>query len=309
MIVFIYAPSYDENNGGAIVLHRLCHLLNQTQKCNAYLVKISTKKRKAAFLRDIFSKICPNKKDEKYQTNKIWDTPVWHKYSMPKNSVVIYPEIINDNPLGIKNVVRWLLHQPGFHTNEINYSPNELYFKFNSAIDDFFYPGSRTSQNELKVIYYPIDLYNSKNNEERDIPSCHMIRKGTNKKFIHDKNSIPLDGLTHKEIAKIFRRSEKFICYDDYTAYSIFAVLCGCESIVVPDDTTSIEQWYPNITDRYGIAYGLNDAQRQWAIETRHKVLEHIISEHSNCEKNVEICLREIKSYFNIDDNLIGSAK
>ncbi|MEH0833148.1 WavQ [Pectobacterium cacticida] len=303
MIIFIYAPSYDVNNGGAIVLHRLCHVINNIKGFQAYLVKYSTKKRRMGFIRNAFKLRCVNDKKDKYKINENWNTPVWDKYTYPKNSVVIYPEIVNNNPLKIKNVVRWLLHQPGFHTNKIEYLPGELYFKFNSAIDDFDFPGSTLSQNELKVIYYPIDIYNNSGKDEmkRDIHSCHMVRKGKDKKFVHDENSVSIDGLSHEEVASIFRRSKRFICYDDYTAYSIFAVLCGCESVVIPDEKKTIDEWYPNITDRYGIAYGLSESQRQWALETRHKVLEHIINEHEKCEHNVQICLKEIKEYFNTD--------
>ncbi|PWC19703.1 WavQ [Brenneria corticis] len=306
MIILVYSPSYDINNGGSIVLHRLCHILNHIDGCEAYLVKHSSKKRSFASLRDIVKTLSSDAEkptSKKYKTNISWKTPIWNKYKYPSDSVVIYPETVDNNPLEIKNVVRWLLHQPGFHTQKINYSEGELYFKFNSAIDEFNYPGSVLSKNEMKVIYYPIDIYNTVNcNDkiERDIVSCHMIRKGNNKKFIHNEQSVPLDGLEHREIADIFRRSKRFICYDDYTAYSIFAVLSGCESIVIPDEKTSIDDWYPNLEDRYGIAYGLSEEQREWALKTKHKVLEHVISEHNKSQRNVENCLNEIIQYFNL---------
>ncbi len=303
-MIFIYAPSYDMNNGGTVVLHRLCHILNEIGGCESYLIKTSSHKHKRSFFRYFMKKHFRFKNKNNYKTNINWNTPIWDKYNYPKDSVIIYPEIINGNPLGIKNVVRWFLHQPGFHTNEVSYSSGELYFKFNSAINDFYYPCSKTSSNEMKVIYYPIDIYNKKNDHSkthnRDIPSCHMIRKGTHKKHIHSEQSISLDGLEHEEIADIFIRSRKFFCYDDYTAYSIFAVLSGCESIVIPDEETSIDDWYPNIEDRYGIAYGLSDEQREWAFKTKHKVLEHIINEHKKSQRNVEICLEEIIQYFNL---------
>ncbi|WP_143413734.1 hypothetical protein [Haemophilus paracuniculus] len=125
-----------------------------------------------------------------------------------------------------------------------------------------------------------------------------MVRKGTNKPFIHPENSICVDNLSHEQIATIFRCSKRFICYDDYTAYSIFAILCGCESIVVPAEGVPIEQWYPDEKDRYGIAYGLNDAQLDWARETRHNVIERIESEHKKSEENVKEFIKELERYF-----------
>lgn len=298
MLFFIYAPSYDDNSGGSIALHRLCHIINKSSDHNAYLVPFGY--RKNDFLKKIKAYLKGNiKRPKNYKKNPNWDTPIWNKINIPSTGVVIYPEITENNPLEIKNVVRWLLHQPGFHTGQINYGENELYFKFNSAIKDFKNKNSFLSKNELKVIYYPIDIYNATNTTARDIESCYMVRKGNYKKFIHDGNSIQLDGKTHTEISAIFRRAKRFICYDDYTAYSIFAILCGCESIVVPGENVSIDSWYPNESDRFGIAYGITENQLEWARSTQHKVLEHVINEHKKTEERVSLCLQEIEEFFN----------
>lgn len=299
MLVFIYAPSYDSNSGGSIVLHRLCHIINTTQEASAYIIPFGYPQK------TIFKKVRATLKGtllkpKNYLTNKNWNTPIWDKTTIPKDAVAIYPEIIDNNPLKVNYIVRWLLHQPGFHTNKINYGKNELYFKFNSAIKNFQNDGSKLSKNELKVIYYPIDIYNIENLKIRDIECCHMIRKGSYKNFIHNENSILLDGKDHKEIADIFRRSKRFICYDDYTAYSIFSVLCGCESIVVPDKDIPITSWYPNESDRFGLAYGLDEEQLIWAKETQHLVLEHILDEHKKTEKRVLLCIQEIKDFFSL---------
>lgn len=289
MRFFIYALNFDINSGGSIVLHRLCHLINTLTEHSACLVPLDFP------IRDNEGRLYF---PAQFKTNPQWHTPVVCTISYPENSIVIYPEITNGNPLGIKNVVRWLLHQPGFHTGKINYGAGELYYKFNSAIDDFYYENSRLSELELKVIYYPIQLYYQPNQTERDIECCHMVRKGKTKTFIHDENSIALDDKSHEEIAQIFKRAKRFICYDDYTAYSIFAVLAGCESIVVPAPDISIEQWYPNITDRYGIAYGFSEEQLQWARETKHKVLEHVIQEHQLTDQRVLACINEMCKFF-----------
>lgn len=297
MKIFIYASHYNENSGGQIALHRLCHIINTINNHDcAFLVNWDLadpkKKSKLAFLKRILT----GKKN--FRIHPSWRTPLWISSKFPAKSIVIYPEIINGNPLRIKNVVRWLLHNPGFHTKQIDYSANELYYKFNSAIDDFYYEGSYLSQNELKVIFYPLGVYNNDVEMERDIECCHLIRKGKEKPPIHPKHSIQIDGLPHTEIAKIFKRSKRFISYDDYTAYSIFAALCGCESIVVPEKNCDLTAWYPNQEDRYGIAYGFDHVQLEWAAQTRHKVLEHVKNEFSKSESNVKTVLDEIRTHF-----------
>lgn len=278
MNIFIYAQPYDPNSGGTICLHRLCHIINTSTQHNAYLVPDGIRyfpKQKnnrsplLYILKKLRNKYRSYKRIKHYITQTNWNTPVYKSESLPKDAVVIYPEISENNPLNAQNVVRWLLHQPGFHTGKINYGNNELYFKFNSAILDFKYKNSTLSEHHLKVIYYPIDLYYPNKEQIRDIECCYMIRKGQNKHFIHNENDILLDNKSHQEIADIFRRSKRFICYDDYTAYSLFAVLCDCESVVIPEENKAIEDWYPDIKDRYGIAYGLTAEQLSWANQSK----------------------------------------
>ena len=297
MNIFINAPSYDDSSGGAIVLHRLCHLINEKTEHKAFLIPLGYPLKKWLKKIRFFLRGSLNQ-PKNYQIRPGWNTPIWNKLNIPKDSVAIYPEIINGNPFSVDHVVRWLLHQPGFHTGSYQYGSKELFFKFNSAIKDFYHEGSKLSKRELKIIYYPIDIYNNDYEEERTIESCHLIRKGKYKKFIHSENSIGLDGKSHKEFAEIFRKSKKFICYDDYTAYSIFAVLCGCQSIVVPDDNVAIDEWYPNPSDRYGIAYGVTPDQLNWAEKTKGYVLNHILEEHKRAEQCVISCLKEIQDYF-----------
>lgn len=293
MKVYVYASSYDENSGGAIVLHRLCHIINNISGYSSYLIP-----RNCASNRRIWTRI--KIKFSKFNTNPSWNTPIHRGKIIDDDSVVIYPEVINGNPIGAKNVVRWLLHQPGYFSGEIKYSNTELYFKFNSAINEFIFSGSLTSENHLKVVYYPIDIYQEDLSVQKDIDVCYMVRKGNYKQPIHDDNAICVDGLSHRQIANIFKRTKRFISYDDYTAYSIFASLCGCESIVVPDGKKTIEEWYPCISDRYGIAYGLEPEQLEWAKNTRYKVQEHIELEHEKVIERVKVCLLEMQEYFGL---------
>jgi hypothetical protein len=85
----IYAPPYDENSGGIVVLYQLHDLL----------IKLGFN-----------SKIC------------IWEE---EKYLLPfisHNAVIVYPEIIDGNPLKAKSIVRWLLYKPKFHNPNANFT-------------------------------------------------------------------------------------------------------------------------------------------------------------------------------------------
>lgn len=305
MKILVYSQNFDSKNGGVVVLHRLVHLINTTTEHKAFLVPNSLYLTISKYsITGIKQKLKHNKKVKSYTTKPQWETPVLNSLQEIdlSQAIVVYPEITANNPLNAKNVVRWLLHQPAHFSGQASYGENELIFKFNSAIKDFSQPNSKTSEQELKVIYYPTDLYNEDGAQsyfERTL-TCHAIRKGKHKPKVHPEGSILIDSLSHEEIARLFKQAKRFISYDDYTAYSIFANLCGCESIVVPDSNTTIEQWYPNITDRYGIAYGFDEEQLKWAKETQSLVKEHVENEHRRSEQCVKNFIKEALDYFRL---------
>ena len=302
----IFTPSYNEKSGGVIVLHKLCHLLNELGR-EAYLVPhfdnhvISKHGLIIKIYR--FVKIELKRILKGFKVNEAFNTPVFNgdfeKIDWD-DWIVIYPEIVLGNPLGAKNIVRWLLHQPGFLSGIVQYGKKELYFKFNDAIHDFDYPGSCTSKNHLKVIHYPLEYYNLEGVSKERAGTAYCLRKGRNKEIQHDlADSVLIDDLPHAEVAKIFKKVERFISYDVLTAYSIFAVLCGCESIVVPDEGISKEEWYPNPEDRYGISYGFNDYD--CAHQSKALVKQRIVDEQSKVVANIKKAISEMDVFFDIN--------
>ncbi|GMR18051.1 MAG: hypothetical protein BMS9Abin33_0452 [Gammaproteobacteria bacterium] len=301
----IVSPPYDERVGGAIVLHKLSAILNELgyeSYLHPYHKRYGLDNK--SFARKWFRKMKDRYRHRRgdygrYKVNPVFDTPVLHVAddSLLREFVVVYPEIVSGNPLNSQRVVRWFLHNPGFHTGRTNYGENELFFKYHSGIEDFYSSGSLVSNNVLTVIHCPLEDYNL-----NDVPSdregtAYCLRKGKLKPIQHDLNgSVLIDGKSNSEIASIFKRVKTFISYDTYTAYSIFAVLCGCESIVVPDQGVTKEQWLPNPADRYGLAYGFSDVEA--ASETAHLVKEYILSEERKSIERVKDAVIEINDYF-----------
>jgi hypothetical protein len=296
----IFTPSYNENSGGIVVLHKLCHVLNELGyesylKPYSYSYEVKKGNWKLFIWRLLKWSLLASIRC--FKTNPAFNTPVLKDDTVDDDWIVIYPEVVFGNPLNAKNVVRWLLHQPGFHEGHFFYGKNELYFKFNSAIDDFHFHGSVTSSNELKVIHYPLEHYNFDGVAPERVGTAYCLRKGRNKKIVHDvTDSILIDGKSHAEVARIFKKVKRFISYDTYTAYSIFAVLCGCQSVVIPDDGVSIDEWYPNETDRYGIAYGFQNIEE--ASKTACLVREHVRREEGKVKANVAGFAEEAIRYF-----------
>jgi hypothetical protein len=300
----IFSPSYRETSGGIVVLHKLCHLLNEIgfeayvcPQFNIFEVSARNFPRKlASFLLSEF-----RRKKSDFRLNESFNTPLIDgvKEKSLDDFIVIYPEIISGNPLEAKNVVRWLLHQPGFHSGKVNYATGELYYKFNSAINDFNIHGSVLSDNELKVIHYPLDVYYRPEESGGRRGTAYCLRKGKHKQLQHDlADSVLIDGKPHEEVAEIFRNVNTFISYDTYTAYSIFAVLCGAQSIVVPDEGVDIDEWYPDPKDRNGIAYGFSQAELARAEKTKPLVLEHVKSEELKSIERVRAFAQEAQDFF-----------
>lgn len=268
MKFMIFSPPYQDDNGGAIALHYLCHLLNEKGYQAVIVPLFRTYESNQRFIfrgmrKSLSSKFQSFRRH--FHTSPELKTPVIRKppHPLPDDTVVIYPEIVDGNPLGAKNVVRWLLHRPGYLTGKVSYGTGELYFDYNAFSDEFGIPGSNLSKKKIFIAKYHDHLYNQLGAlpPELRTGSAHCIRKGKEKKFIHSPDSILIDGLSHHEISKIFKRVKKFISYDTKTMYSTLAAVCGAESIVIPDEGVSKEQWEPNPVRSYGIAYGFDDLE------------------------------------------------
>ena len=70
------------------------------------------------------------------------------------------------------------------------------------------------------------------------------------------------------ELLKLFNTHKTFITYDNNTFHSTQAALCGAISIVIPDGRLSEKEWRDSTKREYGIAYGNNKEQINFALNT-----------------------------------------
>ena len=287
--IIIYAPPYDPNSGGAVVLHKLCDTLNKTGHCRAVLlpylgwseryVALITKKKNGALarakgwrrLRDIcvrpLLKWVLKKKIRQFQTNPAFSTPVidGDAFDQPdpfSGKIIIYSEIINGNPLQARRVARWLLHNPGFHTGKIHFGLDEIHFRFSHETIPAVVPGLRVSDLYLTILHIPWEYYNM-DNVPVDRPFiAYSLRKGAHKSLIHDvEGSILIDDKPHDQVAAIFKKSHLFLSYDSRSAYSQFASLCGCDSVIVPDPGVAEDAFFKSPESRFGVSYGFDGVE------------------------------------------------
>jgi len=261
----IYAPPYKEDSGGIIALHKLCHILNEMGYQaflwpNQFGVRPNLRKKLRVFL-----------KKKPYATFPGFTSPLASKSTLNEKSIIIYSEVDYGNPLGGNNVVRWLLHKPGFHTGVANFGKNELIFFF----VDYFIEKNFDIAPENRLFVLSLNpCYTSEGAGHRS-GSCYIMRKGKGRKIIHDlTDSVLIDGMSHQETANMFRTKEIFYSYDEMTLYSQYAALCGCISVVIPDKYENRQQWVEKQpVAKFGIAYGLDDIEH--SIKTMHKVADY----------------------------------
>lgn len=305
MNFLIMAGDFDEKSGGIYSLHLLCHYLNQLKE-HAYICPIINSlettpvstfgglgRASRNWLNWHISKKRPLKLASDLQT------PVLHRLSSIRNNkswITVYPETISGNPLNAKNVVRWLLHNPGHFSGNVSYQTNEVHIRHANwqAFPNII--GCFKDLNTLRPFRIP-EPYKLPADGAKRYGTAYCLRKGKNRRLAHDtKDSTLIDGLSHEQIAEIFRRVEVFYSYDLYTYYSSLATLCGCTSVVLPEEGLSKEQWQENDEERWGIAYGLDDIP--YAKETAHLQVSRLYKLESSSLKSVGDFADRMKKHF-----------
>jgi len=81
------------------------------------------------------------------------------------------------------------------------------------------------------------------------------------------------------ELLKLFNTHKTFITYDNNTFHSVQAALCGAISIVIPDGKLNEKEWRRSTKRKYGIAYGNNEEQINFALNTVDDLKEIIETE------------------------------
>jgi hypothetical protein len=260
ILIYLHMTQYDETDGGTVVQYYLAKLLDEMGQ----QVRLFT-------IRQIENPLFNNFYDNDLNLD---------------NTVVVYCEGINGNPMKAKNVVRWMLSELGKNVPISylnNWGKNELVYYFNSE--------SKISENKDKIgtIYkYLTTLYlnpNIKNFNKNKSNYCHTLRKchyHKNIKYIHPSNSFQIPyKIKQNEFINLFNKYKYFISYDPLTFLINIATLCGCVTIVYPINgvdkiswlkRTAIIEYFDSIKkyELYGVAYGNSPNEIKFAISTVH---------------------------------------
>lgn len=302
----IFTPAYFPDSGGAVVLHRLCHLLNENgYEASLYPSYKTTVIHQENWFKPILSILSAAIKARFWRPFKVKEglnTPIFEKNRQDwrDDHVIIYSEGVYGNPLNANHVVRWLLHQPGYNYDLTCFGSRELIFTYSEAYSQRFeLPFSRIAQTRLYIPYENLAHYTEDGalpyDQRTEVAYC--LRKGRDKARVHDHaGAILIDGLSHPEIAEIFRRVKTFISYDTKTAYSVFAAMCGADSVVIPDPGVSLEMWEPQERYRYGLAYGFENLG--WAQKTRPLMIASMKDDVTKTVERIHSFVDEVNGYF-----------
>jgi hypothetical protein len=297
--IVVYAPPYEEDNGGAIVLHLLVDKLRE-HGIEAYVrlyinnsdiykddpfVKpidwIPSCVKNIGFLRLILnalrklrSDFLGNINNEKYLSDFL-NTPVANYWKLRKAIVVYHDSYVGDL-WNYKRVVRWLLHKPGFFNKSIVFGDDEEIYYFNEVYKGEYELGL-DKRLHLSAVRHDCYYYPDVEVVRKD--KCYIVRKGKKYGLVADKlreeGKVVVDGMTHKEIGDVFRTHKYLVSYDTNTMYTTYAVMCGCIPVVLRPPMMPEKEFLMLCgKPKPGIAVGYDDIDR--AVNTRKDLLRDI---------------------------------
>lgn len=223
---------------------------------------------------------------------KIQHLPFFNK----NNTIVVYPEIVYGNFLKAKQVVRYLLYFNKYQGDSHAFGIDDLIICYDQRYNDW---SLCPSCNVIQLKYFDNNTYKQYNHEERN-GKCYIIRKGRNRKDLPTSfdGEVIDNEMSEDEIVRIFNNSKFCYSYDLYTFYSIIASVCGCISIRVMEPGKSKADYVLDVSNPpYGIAYGDSPEEIEWAVKTRHILLDSLNYEESN-QKAITDFIELIKKHF-----------
>lgn len=146
------------------------------------------------------------------------------------NDIIIYPEVVTGNPMNAKRIVRYILNRPGKIRGDKVYNCAEILFSYNHALAPYS-DGRILEVPAFEPIFYDDPAFF----RDKDV---FYVGKGKNL-GLHPKDCIEITRIhpayppTRQALADLLRSAKTLYTYDDFSAISREAYLCGCEVIVI----------------------------------------------------------------------------
>lgn len=172
--------------------------------------------------------------------------------------VAVYPEIYHGNQAGGSTVVRYILNTPGVMAS--NGIPGPTKFNKGDKIYVFSQMYNTFGVDDEHILFLPVlNLFLFKDQGKKRPNVCYFVGKGDNLKK-HPHNAIELtraNSIDQAKLANVLNSCNTMYCYDDATAMTEIARLCGCRVILYPK-TRTIEDWRKYEPGMDGINFGMD---------------------------------------------------
>ena len=265
-LVLIYTYSFQYSSGGITTLYKLCKTLKE-QGINAKLWCFEEERNNDICI-DYYNKNIPIDID---------------------NTIVIYPEVIMNNPIRAKYVIRWILgpcapikgYPEWMNSDYVYFYHSDIYFDENEI---FSIPNANNIYKFLSIPFMHPAVENAHGSPENTREGyCHIIRKADRYGIFdlshHPPNSVNIYDM--RQAVQEFQKREFFVCYDPLTFYYIAATICGCITILINHPNVTKREWIDRLAigkyfkhighyDLYGIAYGDTKEEISFAKSTIH---------------------------------------
>lgn len=279
---YIMSPDYRRNSAGIRVLHMLCDALVRS----GYEAYISS-----AVL------------NPRLMTPRLTDDVTALHKAQKVEPIVIYPEVVDGNPMGGNVVVRYLLNQPGFLRAVSPYEDDDILFSYTREL---LQPGMAQD----RVLYMPavdVSIFCPPADPAQRIPGKVCYYQGRQGKAFIDPALLASDSIeitpgspgSWEELAAVFQQCEFFYCSEP-SGLAAEAALCGCVAVVIPS------QYAPrplshHENNSYGVAWGNTpqaiETARQTAPLLRQSLLKHQENFWASLDYFIEVTQNAVLAY------------
>lgn len=275
----ISTHGFDMGIGGLKVLHKLCHLLNESGR-DAYLIPYDFNQTFGIY----------DNYNVKMVTQEILDNL--------NDVVVVYPESWYGNYLNAPNVVRWMIGFPS-EKHIATWDSTDLWFWYMPFYITKEY--NKDSQNILYIGEQHRDVFFDRGLERKG--TCWTLRKAQGQikesEYIHPKEGLFIPYHAAGDIvglSNLFNSKEQFYCYDNYTYLTIQALMCGTETVVYPYKTTK-EAFFEGYELNKYIAFGIEDLPRARSLKPEFE--SHLDRIEQRTKEQLEQFVDKCYAYFN----------
>lgn len=232
-------------------------------------------------------------------------------YDDLENAIVVYPESWYGNYLNAPNVVRWMMGSADtkymsagsmFGINYDSWSDKDLWFWYTPMYTTpAFNSFDRNTDNILFTFEFYKDIF--KNTNQERVLNSWTLRKGEGKvspeNYIHSPEDFYIDLALpgrYRELSELFNKTKTFYSYDTYTFLNFQAVMCGADSVVVPMNGLTKEEYYSGCEFHRYIAYGVDELERVRSV--RNELNDHIEEIEKKSIKSIHTFVEKCHDYF-----------